>query len=209
MNQSTFWDVLLKAGRPRNGSRVMPNDIWRKEIKHRYARFRPEECPARRIGTVEESLVAYVHQLDACVKKDTQGQAASHMLAFMTKIPVFSPNLFFVSYQALISLTAMDMSHIAPCVLVSKIVIPNSLLMAALILVTGFLLSLLRIIQLKSLEARYQKVPNIGSDGADVPVTSLNGSAASYHQNPPQFNYAVPEEKINTYCVIDSRLVDS
>jgi hypothetical protein len=92
-------------------------------------------------------------------------------------------------------------------VLVSKIVVPKSLLMAALLLVAGFLFSLLRTTRLKYEEARYQKVPNVGSDGADVPV--VNGSVTSYQQTPPQFNYAVPEEKINTYCVIDSRLVDS
>ena len=112
-------------------------------------------------------------------------------------------------HKVLISLIASQMSHAVPCFLVSNIVIPRSLLTVALILATGFLLSLLRIIKLKSEEARYYKIPNVGSDGSDVPGASVNGPAASYQQTAPQFNYAVPEEKINTYCVIDSRLVDS
>lgn len=209
MSQNTFWDVHLKVGRPRNGLKGTPNVTWRKETKCHCDRFKQEECRARRTETAEEKSMAHVYQVDALVKTDSQDRAALRMLVFMTKTLVHSLNLSFVSDVVLMKIMSVKYSHSVSNFLVSYIMIPRSLFMAALLLVTGFLVSLLRTMQLKSEEARYQKVPNVGLDGQDVPGTSVNGHSISYQQTPTQFNYAIPEEKINTYCVIDSRLVDS
>lgn len=111
-------------------------------------------------------------------------------------------------FDSLLQTFISQMSHTLFCS-VSNMMIPRSLLMVALLLVVGFLVCLLKTIQIKSKEARYQKLPNTGSDESDVPGTSAKGLTMSYQQTAPQFNYAVPEEKVNTYCVIDSRLVDS
>ena len=110
--------------------------------------------------------------------------------------PVF-PSLFHLPFLTLL---------LCSFITVSKIMIPRSLYVVIAILTAGFVASMARTKSAKSKESKYQKLSNAGNDdGGGVQYTAANAS----YQNTTVSNYAMPpQQKVNTYCVIDSRLVD-
>ena len=95
---------------------------------------------------------------------------------------------------------------------VSSMKVPRSLMIAIVLLALGFLLSLAGAIRTREKEGvQYQMVSSAAGAGPTSPSggTKDNSLPASY-QNSSVSNYAIPpQQKVNTYCVIDSRLVDS
>lgn len=87
--------------------------------------------------------------------------------------------------------------------------VPPGLMIVIALLAAGFFFSMVGTIRVKAKEGKYQKLEGTGSEMAFSPGGSGNGPNASY-QNPNVSHYAIPpQQKVNTYCVIDSRLVDN
>jgi hypothetical protein len=85
---------------------------------------------------------------------------------------------------------------------VSKIYIPNGLVVVGVLLFLGLLISMVRVLRDKSRAAQYRK---LGGGGTNEAYTS---DATSY-QNQASVYYALPPtQKVVTYCVIDGRLID-
>jgi hypothetical protein len=85
-------------------------------------------------------------------------------------------------------------------------IIPRSLVMVMALLASGFLVCLIRTRRMKAKENKYQKLGSGGSDG----VIQAGASGITFSYQNSTVSYAMPpQEKVNTYCVIDSRLVDT
>jgi len=90
---------------------------------------------------------------------------------------------------------------------VSNIIVPKSLALVVVALILGFMFSIQGTIRIKSKEHLYEKVAN-----ADVGASGLRDSTnvPTSYQNSTVMNYAMPPQgKANTYCVIDSRLMEN
>lgn len=86
--------------------------------------------------------------------------------------------------------------------------VPRGLMVVIALLAAGFLFSMVGTIRVKAKEGKYQKLDSSGSEMASTRGPG-NDPNASY-QNPNVSHYAIPpQQKVNTYCVIDSRLVDN
>jgi hypothetical protein len=84
--------------------------------------------------------------------------------------------------------------------------IPRSLMMVITLLAVGFSVCLIRTRRIKAKENKYQRL-GTGSGGSDG---MIQASGSGSYQNATVSNYAMPpQQKVNTYCVIDSRLVDT
>jgi hypothetical protein len=80
--------------------------------------------------------------------------------------------------------------------------IPKSLVAIVVLLIVGFLFSLVRTLRDKSKTTRYQKLDTAGTH------YHASSSNAPTYQNSSE--YALPpKQKVVTYCVVDARLVDS
>lgn len=83
--------------------------------------------------------------------------------------------------------------------------LPSSLIFTVAVLIGGFILSLLFIIYRRKKQAKYHKISN-GSK--EVIANGFQGNTESSYQNNSS-GYALPNnDKVNTYCVIDDRLID-
>ena len=84
--------------------------------------------------------------------------------------------------------------------------VPRGLMVVIALLAAGFLFSMVGTIRVKAKEGKYQKLESSESEMASPPGNRPNAS----YQNPNVSHYAIPpQQKVNTYCVIDSRLVDN
>jgi hypothetical protein len=85
-------------------------------------------------------------------------------------------------------------------------VVPRGLLITMVLLVIGFIFSVIGSVRVKSKEGKYRRIPSSGTNSSAVASSGLPSS----YQSPGISHYAMsPQQKVNTYCVIDSRLVDS